>query len=67
MAKIGTAEAARRLGISQGRVSVLIREGRLKAERIGRMWIIDERDLKAVEHRPTGRPPVPNPVRPRPR
>lgn len=53
---IGTAEAARRLKVTQSRVRVLIDSGRLKAIKVGREWLIDPKDLEAVKDRKTGRP-----------
>lgn len=47
----GTADAARRLGISQTRVSSLIREGSLKADRVGRVWVVDDESLDILESR----------------
>lgn len=47
----GTADAARRLGISQTRVSCLIREGSLKADRVGRVWVVDDESLDFLESR----------------
>jgi excisionase family DNA binding protein len=56
MGLISTSEAAERLGVHITRVQVLIREGRLPAQKIGRTYVIDENDLKHVEDRPVGRP-----------
>lgn len=56
MATIGTAEAARRLGVSARRVRVLITSGRLAAKRVSRDWLIDERSLAKVAVRTPGRP-----------
>lgn len=57
MGTIGTAEAAERLGVTQHQVGHMIRTKKLKAQRVGRTWIIDERSLRAVENRPgPGRP-----------
>ena len=52
---IGTAEAARRLNVTQSRVRVLIDSGRLKAMKVGREWLIDPKDLDAKD-RKVGRP-----------
>lgn len=53
-----TQQAAERLGISQPRIYQLIGEGRLPAQKLGRDYVIDEKDLKLVENRPSpGRPP----------
>jgi excisionase family DNA binding protein len=56
MRLISTSEAAEKLGVHITRVQVLIREGRLPAQRVGRTYVIDEDDLKHVEDRPVGRP-----------
>jgi excisionase family DNA binding protein len=53
---IGTAEAARRLNVTQSRVRAMIDAGRLKAMRVGREWLIDPKDLEAVKDRKVGRP-----------
>jgi excisionase family DNA binding protein len=53
---IGTAEAARRLGVTQNRVLALIDAKRLKATKIGNAWLIDPKDLEAVKDRKVGRP-----------
>lgn len=42
---ISIAQAAKRLGISRQRVHVLVRQGRIKAERIGKVWAIPEKAL----------------------
>ena len=48
--------AAKTLGISPSRVSMLIRQGRLKAEKIGYTWLIHRSDLEefAKQPRPDG-------------
>jgi excisionase family DNA binding protein len=56
MGLISSAEAADRLGVHITRVQVLIREGRLPAQKIGRTYVVDEADLKLVEDRKVGRP-----------
>lgn len=56
MGLISSAEAAERLGVHITRVQVLIREGRLPAQRIGRTYVVNEDDLKLVEDRKPGRP-----------
>jgi excisionase family DNA binding protein len=57
MGLISSAEAAERLGVHITRVQVLIREGRLPAQKIGRTYVVNEDDLKLVEDRKPGRPP----------
>jgi excisionase family DNA binding protein len=57
MGLISSAEAAERLGVHITRVQVLIREGRLPAQKIGRTYVVNEDDLKLVEGRKPGRPP----------
>jgi excisionase family DNA binding protein len=61
MGLISTSEAAERLGVHITRVQVLIREGRLPAQKIGRTYVIDEDNLKLVEDRKVGRPAKANP------
>lgn len=53
---ITAAAAASRLGLSVQRVRDLCRDGRLPAQKIGRDWIINTADLKAVAERKAGRP-----------
>jgi excisionase family DNA binding protein len=51
-----TKEAAERLGITPRRVQALVTSGRLPAQKIGRDYLIKEKDLKLVENRKVGRP-----------
>jgi len=53
-----TLQAAERLGVSRQEVQRLITAGRLKAEKIGRDWIVDKRSIAAYERnrRGPGRP-----------
>ena len=53
---ISTTEAAKRLNVTPSRVRAMIARGRLKAMRIGIMWLIDPKDLDAVKDRKVGRP-----------
>jgi len=53
---ISTAEAAKRLGVTQSRVQKMIAAKRLKAIKVGREWLIDPKDLDAVKERKVGRP-----------
>jgi excisionase family DNA binding protein len=57
MKLISAAEAAGRLGVHITRVQVLIREGRLPAQKVGGSYVINESDLKLVKDRKPGRPP----------
>lgn len=57
MKLISAAEAAEKLGIHITRVQVLIREGRLPAQKVGGSYVINESDLKLVKDRKPGRPP----------
>lgn len=52
-----TVEVAEILGISRVRVFQLIRSEKLPAEKIGRDWLIKEKDLDLVKVRKAGRPP----------
>jgi excisionase family DNA binding protein len=57
MAMVSVAEAARRLGVGVPRVHQRIRNGSLRAERLGSQWVIDELSLlRAAERRDPGRP-----------
>ena len=56
MALLTTKQAEERLGVNDRRVTALIREGRLPAEKVGRDWLIREKDLAKVKDRRTGRP-----------
>jgi len=49
-------QAAEILGVDGSRVRVLIRQGRLPAQKIGRDWVIMEPDLELVIVRKPGRP-----------
>ncbi len=53
---ISAKQAAQKLGVHHSRVRVLIREGRLPAQKIGGAWIIFEEDLEFVKDRKPGRP-----------
>ena len=53
---ISTADAAKRLGVTQSRVQKMIAAKRLKAIKVGREWLIDPKDLDAVKDRKVGRP-----------
>jgi excisionase family DNA binding protein len=53
---IDTTEAARRLNVTPSRVRAMIDSGRLKATKVGIVWMIDPKDLEAVRDRKTGRP-----------
>lgn len=58
MPLLSTAEAATKLHVSRNRVLAMIRDGRLKATKIGRDWVIEESDLQApeIKDRKPGRP-----------
>jgi excisionase family DNA binding protein len=50
-------EAAERLSISPQQVRLLIRQGKLPAEKFGRDWVIKAGDVRQLKERPkTGRP-----------
>jgi excisionase family DNA binding protein len=56
MKVISTAEAAKRLGVTANRVRAMIEAKRLKATKVGNVWLIDPKDLDAVKDRKVGRP-----------
>ena len=44
-----TKQVAQKLGVTTRRVTALIKAGKLKAQKIGRDWIIKESDLANVK------------------
>jgi len=38
-------EVAQRLGLTESQVCRLIRSGKIKARKIGYMWLVDEKDI----------------------
>jgi len=57
MKLLTTAQVAEKLGVHRTRVNVLIKAGRLPAQRYGRAFLVEEKDLALVSERPVGRPP----------
>lgn len=53
---ITVSKTAALLGVTPRRVQALIASGKLKAQRIGRDYLIDPGDLELLERRPSGRP-----------
>jgi excisionase family DNA binding protein len=53
---ISTTEAAKRLNVSPSRIRAMISSGRLKGIKVGKVWLIDPKDLDAVKDRKVGRP-----------
>jgi excisionase family DNA binding protein len=51
-----TKEAAEKLGITVRRVQAMIVDDRLKAQKLGRDYVIEEADLESVKERKAGRP-----------
>ncbi len=56
MALITTNQAAEKLGVHVTRIHQLIKDERLPAQKIGRDWLVEERDLALVADRKPGRP-----------
>ena len=56
MSMMTTKQAAEALGVSVRRVRAMIEAGQLPAEKFGRDWMIDEKDLAAVRDRKPGYP-----------
>jgi excisionase family DNA binding protein len=56
MKLITSAEAAEKLGVHQTRVQALIKAGRLPAQLLGGIYLIEEKDLALVQDRKPGRP-----------
>ena len=62
-----TAEVAERLGCSQQWIQALIKRGKLKAEMVGKTYVIRARDLDKYEPQPIGRPTTRTKTRPQKR
>jgi hypothetical protein len=58
MPVIGTDDAAKRLGVSVRRLTAMIRSEIVEAQKIGRTWVLEEREIERVAQlsRPRGRP-----------
>jgi excisionase family DNA binding protein len=56
MKLLSAKDVAKRLNVHPVRVKTLIREGRLKAQKIAGAWIINEKDLKKLKILKRGRP-----------
>ena len=54
-----TKEAAEKLGVTVRRVQAMIIDGRLKAQKLGRDYVIEDSELETVKERKTGRPSKP--------
>jgi excisionase family DNA binding protein len=55
--ELTTAQAAAKLGVSQGRIRQLVLAGRIKARHLTpRMLLIDAKELTKVKYRKPGRP-----------
>lgn len=51
-----TVEAGKRLGVGTQRVRDLIENGRLKAQKYGRDWMIEESEVASFKRGKPGRP-----------
>lgn len=57
MANVSVAEAAKRLGVGVPRIHQRIADGSLRAERVGKQWVVDELSLlRVAERKEPGRP-----------
>jgi excisionase family DNA binding protein len=54
--RITTSEAARLLNISKTRVLQLVNAGVISAERVGKQFVLKDKDVKAARGRKPGRP-----------
>ena len=59
MPLVTTAALAKRWGLTQQAVAYWIREGALKATKLGKTWVIDEKDLEGFQRPTPGRPKKP--------
>jgi len=55
MPDLTTTQAAEALGIGRSRVLALIRQGRLKAKKVGMQWLVGLKALEEVRVRKPGR------------
>lgn len=53
---VTSAEAAESLGFTQDHVRKLINRGRIKAEKLGRNWIIEKKNLDKIHRQRFPRP-----------
>ena len=51
-----TKQAGKALGVNDSRIRQLILAGRLKATKLGHMWIIQKKDLYNIKKVPIGNP-----------
>jgi excisionase family DNA binding protein len=56
MKVLTTSEVSEKLNVSVRRVHQFIKQGRLPAEKHGRDYVIQEKDLRLVAERKNGRP-----------
>ena len=56
MGVVSTHQAAEITGLHVETIRELLRAGRIKATRIGRVYVIDERDLRAFMAKPRPKP-----------
>jgi len=57
MTQLTTQQVANRLNRTRPRIIQLIHEGKIKAKKFGREWVIQEKDIKKIKlTKPTGRP-----------
>jgi excisionase family DNA binding protein len=53
---LSVTQAARILKVNTSRVRALIRADRIKAEKVGGVWVMQRKALEAVKARTAGRP-----------
>jgi len=53
---LSVTQAARILNVNTSRVRALIRSKRIKAEKVGGVWVMQRKALEAVKVRKAGRP-----------
>jgi excisionase family DNA binding protein len=53
---ITTVEAGRRLGVTPQRIRQYIAEGRIRAQKVGRDYLVDAESVDEFRPRPTGNP-----------
>ena len=53
--KYTTKEVAEKVGLTRQRITQLIQDGRITAEKLGRDWVIDENQITVINSLPDNR------------
>ena len=53
--KLTTIELGKAVGLTHNRINQMIKDGEIKAEKLGRDWIIDKKYIDIIRNRPERR------------